>query len=241
MKETQQMTKQGYPIRKTVLEYDVDSIGDRFKKLYTGLVYDAMESKGLKGRAMNSGIYPLVHTMKVAGPAFTMHGQATPSGDEHQHNIRLGLMKSMTKGCVQIRDTQGDLSCGQFGEISAVAAHAVGCVGAVIDGSTRDSNYLIDMDFPTFCRFRNPVEAFGRFMIVDYQIPIYVKGIDGNLVVNPGDYLFGDNDGVVIVPKEKTLEILEIAEGWFESEGRSRQAMADGRDPFEVYEEFGRF
>jgi 4-hydroxy-4-methyl-2-oxoglutarate aldolase len=56
----------------------------------------------------------------------------------------------MNKGCIQIRDTQGDVSCGQFGEISATAAHAAGCVGAVIDGSTRDSNYLIDMGFPTF-------------------------------------------------------------------------------------------
>lgn len=237
----QSHAKSEYPVRKNEMTYDVESIGNRYRRIYTGLIYDAMESIGLKGRAMNSGVYPLLHTMKVAGPAFTMHGIATPSQDVHTHNIRLGLMKSMTQGCVQIRDTQGDLSCGQFGEISATAAHAVGCVGAVIDGSTRDSNYLIDMGFPTFCRFRNPVEAFGRFMVVDYQVPIYVKGIDGNLLVKPGDYVFGDNDGVVIVPLEKTVEILEIAEGWFETEGRSRQAMADGRDPFEVYEEFGRF
>ena len=240
------MTKQTqakfeYPVRKTEVNYNVESVANRFRKLYTGLVYDAMESIELKGRAMNSGLYPLLHTMKVAGPAFTMHGIATPSRDERTHNIRLGLMKSMTQGCVQIRDTQGDLSCGQFGEISATAAAAVGCVGAVIDGSTRDSNYLIDMGFPTFCRFRNPVEALGRFMIVDYQVPIYVKGIDANIVVYPGDYVFGDNDGVVIVPLEKTIEVLEIAEGWFESEGRSRQAMAEGRDPFDVYTEFGKF
>lgn len=242
MTATQELPgKSEYPIRKVEVDYDVKAISDRYGKLYTGLVYDAMESIGLKGRAMNSGIYPLLHTMKVAGPAFTMHGIATPNRDFYTHNIRLGLMKSMTQGCVQIRDTQGDLSCGQFGEISATAANAVGCVGAVIDGSTRDSNYLIDMGFPTFCRFRNPVEAFGRFMIVDYQTPIYVRGIDNYLLVNPGDYVFGDNDGVVIVPLEKTVEILEIAEGWFESEGRSRKAMADGRDPFEVYEEFGRF
>lgn len=230
-----------YPIRKVNVNYNVDEISNRYKNLYTGLIYDAMESIGLAGRAMNSGLYPLLHTMKVAGPAFTMHGTATPSQDVHTHNIRLGLMKSMTQGCVQIRDTQGDLSCGQFGEISATAAHAVGCVGAVIDGSTRDSNYLIDMGFPTFCRFRNPVEAFGRFMIVDYQIPIYVKGIDGNLLVTPGDYVFGDNDGVVIVPLENTVQVLEIAEEWFEAEGRSRKAMSEGRDPFDVYEEFGRF
>lgn len=230
-----------YPIRKHVVNYDPAEIADRYKKLYAALVSDALEHMGYHSQCMASGIYPLTHTMKVAGPAFTCHGIATPSRDEKIHDIRLGMFKSMTSGVVQVRDTQGDTSCGQFGEISATAAHAHGCVGAVIDGSTRDSNYLIDMGFPTFCRFRNPVEAFGRFMVVDYQIPIYVKGMEGLLKINPGDYIFGDNDGVVVVPQELTIKALELAEEWFASEARSRQAMADGRDPFDVYEEYGRF
>lgn len=228
-------------LRPLQLDYDAPAINRRFHKLYTGLVYDACEHFGLKGRAMQSGIYPLEHSMKVAGPAFTVRCIATPSRDENLHNVRLGMLRSMTPGCIQIRDCQNNQSCGQFGEISATAAHAAGCVGAVIDGSTRDSNYLINMGFPTFCRFRNPVEAFGRFMAVDYQIPIYVNGIDGLLAVHPGDYVFGDNDGVVIVPKADTLKVLELAEEWCESESRSRADMAAGMDPFEVYAKHGRF
>ena len=230
-----------YPVRRHIVNYDALEIADRYKKLYAALVSDALEHLGYHSQCMASGIYPLTYTMKVAGPAFTCHGIATPSRDEKVHDIRLGMFKSMTPGVVQVRDTQGDTSCGQFGEISATAAHAHGCVGAVIDGSTRDSNYLIDMGFPTFCRFRNPVEAFGRFMVVDYQLPIYVKGMDGLLRINPGDYIFGDNDGVVVVPQDLTIQVLELAEEWFSSEARSRQAMAEGRDPFAVYEEFGRF
>ena len=88
------------------LDYDVLSVNERYKKLYTGLVYDSCEHFGLKGCAMDSGIYPLVHTMKVAGPAFTIHGISTPNKDENIHNIRLGMLKSMTSGCIQIRDTQ---------------------------------------------------------------------------------------------------------------------------------------
>ena len=228
-------------LRPLQLDYDTPAINQRFQKLYSGLVYDACEHFGLKGRAMQSGIYPLVPEMKVAGPAFTVRCIATPSRDENMHNVRLGMLRSMTPGCIQIRDCQNNQSCGQFGEISATAAKAAGCVGAVIDGSTRDSNYLINMGFPTFCRFRNPVEAFGRFMAVDYQIPIYVNGIDGQLEVSPGDYLFGDNDGVVIVPREHTLAVLRQAEEWFESEARSRADMAAGMDPFEVYAKHGRF
>jgi 4-hydroxy-4-methyl-2-oxoglutarate aldolase len=235
------MTAVNYPIRKIQINYDVVEIQQRYEKLYAGLVSDALEALGYHHQCMQSGIYPLTHTMKVAGPAFTAHGISTPSKDEKVHDIRLAMFDSMVKGCVQIRDTQGDLSCGQFGEISATAAKSAGCVGAVIDGSTRDSNYLIDMAFPTFCRFRNPVEAFGRFMVVDYQIPIYVQGMNGKLMVSPGDYIFGDNDGVVIVPQDLTIKVLEMAEEWFESEGRSREAMAQGKNPFKVYQEFGRF
>jgi len=74
--------------------------------LYTGLVYDACEQLGLRGRAMQSGIYPLVPTMKVAGPAFTVRCIATPSRDPNVHNVRLGMLKSMTPGCIQIRGVQ---------------------------------------------------------------------------------------------------------------------------------------
>jgi len=230
-----------YKIAPLELDYDVAAVQARFLKLYSGLIYDACEHFGLPGRAMDAGIYPLVPSMHVAGPAFTVHCVATPSRDENLHNVRLGMLKSMTPGCIQIRDTQNCRNCGQFGEISATAAKAAGCAGAVIDGSTRDSNFLINMNFPTFCRFRSPVEAFGRFMAVAYQQPIFVNGVDGQLIVHPGDYIFGDNDGVVIVPCDHTLRVLELAEEWCQSEGKSRQAMAAGMDPFDVYAQHGRF
>lgn len=230
-----------YPSRSHHPDFDVAAIRERYLRLYSGLVSDAMEEFGVKDRAMESGIYPLVHTMKVAGPAFTVYCISTDSTDPALHATRLEMMKSMTPGCIQIRDTQGNTNCGHFGEISATAARAAGCAGAVIDGSTRDSNYLIEMGFPTFCRSRNPVEALGRFMAVDYQIPIKVRGVNGPLEVQPGDYVFGDNDGVVIVPRDLTLRVLELAESWFASEAESRRAMASGRDPAEVYAEYGRF
>ena len=58
--------------------------------------------------------------------------------------------------------------------------------------------------------------------------------------VDPGDFIFGDNDGVVIVPKNETIRVLEQAETWFENEKKSRQAMAEGMNPFEVYNRYGR-
>ena len=209
------------------VNYDVAEIERRYKRLYTALIYDTMEIEfGLPGRSMEPGIYPLTHEMKVAGPAFTVIRRTTPATDAYTHNIRLGLVNSMTPGCVLL---------------TATTMRAHGCVGAVIDGSTRDSNHLIAMDFPTFVRFRSPVEGLGRSSIVDYMIPIYVNGVDGMLRVDPGDYVFGDNDGVVIVPRDLTVKVLEIAEKAFEAESKSREAMRQGMDPFDVYNKYGRF
>lgn len=230
-----------YELRPVEVPYDIAEMRHRYLKLYTALVYDSMEAYGMPGRSMESGVYPLTVEMKVAGPAFTVRRQTTPNTDPHTHNIRLGLMKSMCEGCILLSDVQGNKNCGQFGEITATAMRAAGCAGAVIDGSTRDSNYLINMNFPTFCRFRNPVEGLGRSVIVDYMIPIYVNGIDGMIRVDPGDFIFGDNDGVVIVPKAETVRVLEQAETWFENEKKSRKAMAEGIDPFTVYNTYGRF
>lgn len=221
--------------------YDVASVRERYLKLYSANVYDALALAGYHKNAMDTGMYPLLHSMKIAGPAFTVHYVRTPVRDESRRVKRLQMIKSFTPGCVQVRDTQGDMSCGQFGEISATAAYAAGCAGAVMDGTTRDSNYLIDMGFPTFCRGRNPVEAVGNILIYDYQVPIFVRGIDGKLVVNPGDFIFGDNDGVVVVPKDITVKILEDAERIIGNEQKSRSAMAAGKDPLMVYKEFGTF
>lgn len=225
--------------------YRIDEINQRYKVLYTALVYDVMsEVYNMPGRSLKPGIGPLQRgglNGKLAGPAFTSRRCTTPSIDPKVHNIRLGQLKSMCKGCIFVSDVQGDTHCGQFGEITATAMRAAGCEGAVIDGSTRDSDYLIAMNFPTFVRWCSPVEGLGRSMIVDYMVPIFVNGVDGLLRIDPGDYIFGDGDGVVVVPKDLVIPVLEKAEKNFYDEKLSRRAMAEGMDPFEVYNTYGRF
>ena len=228
-----------YPVRKVALDYDIGDVRRRYLSLSTGQVYDALSESGLNGRAMEAGIYPLVPAMKVAGPAFTVHAEQTPNMD--RVDVRLGMVGSMFEGSVQIRDSGGNVNAGHFGEVNATAARSAGCTGAILDGSTRDSNQLIELDFPTFCRFRCPVESFGRFMVVDYMVPIHVKGVDGLLMVEPGDFLIGDNDGVVVVPKPLTIAILESAERRSVREEQGRIEVAKGVSPLEVQDKIGRF
>lgn len=233
-----------YPVRKYIPDYDVEDISKRYKKLYTALVYDILESEyKLTGRALEGGIYPLSPEMKVAGPAFTVHGIVVPNVEKNKELdlINLGMIKSMIKGCVQLRGTQNSSNCAHFGEMNAVAAKAAGCDGVVVDGATRDSNFIMQMNYPVFCRFRTPVEGKSRFVNMDYQIPIFLKGTDGNILVYPGDYIFGDNDGVVIVPRDLVVQVLEAAEQLNSRESLSRQKIAEGEDPLEIYLKVGEF
>ena len=106
----------------------IEEIGERYKKLYTALIYDVMaEVYHLPGRSLKPGIGPLQRggvNGKVAGPAFTSRRCTTPNMDPKVHNIRLGLMASMCQGCVYVSDVQGNRNCGQFGEITATAMRA---------------------------------------------------------------------------------------------------------------------
>jgi regulator of RNase E activity RraA len=231
----------GYEVRKLVLSYDVKSIRERYLKLSAALLFDAMEQMGIRDSAMDSGIYPLERNMKVAGPAFTATRYQGPAATEHQDNTHIGLINSLTEGCVFISDSGGNMNSAHFGDITATCYRAAGCTGAVMDGSTRDANYLIEMGFPMFCRFRNPVEGCGRSILIDYMVPIFVKGVNGMLRINPGDFVFGDNDGVVIIPKDMTVPVLEHAEQLFDAEEKSRAAVANGVHPFEVYNIYKRF
>jgi regulator of RNase E activity RraA len=175
--------------------------------------------------------------MKLAGPAFTVKGTMSCEKDESKRYKRLAMIKHMTSPCVEVRDAGTPFHVAIYGELSATTARAHGAVGALIDGGTRDSAYLIRMGFPVFARYRNPVEAFGRWMMLDYQVPIRLHGeLTESIVVSPGDFIFGDIDGVMVVPKALTLTVLEECERIMAIENVARAEFARGDDPVAVFE-----
>ena len=102
-----------------------------------------------------------------------------------------------------------------------------GCVGAVVDGGIRDTAFIRSTGFPIFHRFTSPADAVGRFNIVDFNCPVTIGGVR----VEPGDYVFGDEDGVVIVPSALTLEVLEKAERMLVRESKNPQFARRGKGP----------
>jgi 4-hydroxy-4-methyl-2-oxoglutarate aldolase len=113
----------------------------------------------------------------------------------------------------------------------ALACKVKGIAGLVIDGSCRDSDYIDEMGFPVFCRALNPggtvKETLGQL-----NIPITC----GGLAVNPGDIVFGDRDGVIVVPQEKAEEVLVKAEALAAKEVQVKAMLEQGKTTIEIYQ-----
>lgn len=215
---------------------DMTGICARYRRLYAGLLFDVLEHLGYTNQALCHEIMPLSNEMKLAGPAFTFKGTTTAVKDESVRFRRLNALKEMKHPCVEVRDQTTPFNVALYGELSATSAAAHGAVGALIDGGTRDSGMLISMGFPVFARYRSPVEAFGRVMTIAHQVPILMSGeLSETVVVNPGDFIFGDIDGVIVVPRELTMPVLLEAERIAGIEDAARVDFKRGDDPVEVF------
>ena len=209
----------------------------RYLRLYGGLIYDVLEHMGYSYQAVSHELTPLSQNMKLAGPAFTVKGTTTCVKDVSRRYKRLEMITHMTSPCIEVRDAGTPFNVALYGELSATTAKAHGAVGALVDGGIRDSTHLIKMGFPVFSRYRNPVEAFGRWMMLDYNVPVLVHGeLSQTVQVNPGDFVFGDLDGAMIIPKDLIMTVLEECERVMGIEDVARGEFARGDDPVAVFE-----
>lgn len=220
----------------------MEEICERYKRLYAGAVYDVLEEMGYPNQAVSHTLVALQPGMKLAGPAFTVKGTVTAERDEAGRHQRMKMVCSMHYPCIEVRDQGTPYNVAIYGELSATTARAHGAVGALIDGGTRDSNLLIEMGFPVFARYRSPVEAFGRYTLTKTQVPIRIAGeLTDTVEVNPGDFIFGEEDGVMVIPKDLTLKVLEQCERIRGLENQARHDFARGDDPVEVFKRYKRF
>ncbi len=219
---------------------DILDICERYKRLYTGLVYDVLDEMGLPNQALATDMRPLRPDMVLAGPAFTVQGINDPVGDPDLRERRIKMFGEMRHPCVDVRDCGFDTRVAHYGEMNAVLGRAKGVVGAVIDGGVRDSRHILKMDFPVFARFHSPVEAVKRWSYYRWQHPIQLRGaLSATVTVNPGDFVFGDIDGVLIIPKEHIVEVLRKAEEHAAIEDRARIDFGTpGADAEEVYRRY---
>ena len=218
-------------------QLSVEELVKRYRALYSGAVADTLDAKGMRNQVLPYYISPVNLDMVVAGPAFT--GQGYPVGDTRNDDssMRIRMLDSIKAGTVSVWACEGHAESAHWGEIMSNAAQERGCTGAVVDGGLRDTQFVLKMGFPVFCRFRCAASSIGRWEIKEWMVPIKI----GKTMIRPGDFVFGDVDGVVIVPQELTLEVLLETEKIVERENGMRVELSKGTTVSDVYRKYGKF
>lgn len=207
----------------------------RYRCLYTGAIADILDRKGFRHQVLPHYVTPFTQNDRVAGPAFTGRGYPAAEATHDDTQTRLAMLDSIEPGTVSVWSCGGSMECAHWGEIMSTAAAQRGCMGAVVDGGVRDVDFINAMQYPVFARFKSSASSVGRWDIREYQIPIRI----GHTTVHPGDFVFGDTDGVVVVPASLTLEVLEAAEDIFAREGRMRAELRQGVSVKDAYAKYG--
>ena len=206
---------------------------ERLHKLYTPVVADVLDKIGYRQQTMRPGIRPLFAQAKTAGFALTV--QTVPAREVTPAKPYAGELAAVD--ALQMNDVMvvgwGEWSF--WGELLSTAARYRGCNGVVIDGLTRDTQAIIDMKFPVFCRGIHPADSLGRLDVAAHNVPINCGGVH----INPGDLILADHDGVVVIPHAIAEQTLKLAEEKVSGENLVRKALAGGMSATAAFEKYG--
>jgi 4-hydroxy-4-methyl-2-oxoglutarate aldolase len=209
----------------------------RFEQIYTGAITDILDEKGYRNCVLPHDLRPLVPGQRVTGVALPMYGEPTTETDPDViYPPLLRMLGDVQPGQVLVSKAN-DTVAAHLGELSSETAKYRGARGAVIYGGVRDTDYIINLNFPVFSRYTTPNDVLGRWQLVDYNCEIEIEGVK----VRPGDIVVGDRDGVVIVPQEISDEVLLEAEEVVNTENLVRRDILQGVHPLDAYEKYQRF
>ena len=224
---------------------EIKEIRKRLLPVYSADVYDALDAMGYSDQCLSLEIKPLKDDMKVVGPALTILGTSEPLyGDE----LKIPEFDDFAKydliyeGCVFVINTEKNDQVGHWGEMVSYGARNKGSVGVVIDGGTRDKAGILRINnWACFARYTSPIESNKRWRCKTIEKPIYMTGTLTKYVrVNPGDWIFGDCDAVIVIPQEILMEALPKIEDIYTREELSRKELSDGAQLKEVAKKYDR-
>ena len=212
----------------------------RFEAIYTAALADILDARGYRDQTLPPAIRPLEPGTRVAGRAYTVKGGPSTNADSASYDIAirkvLAMLGDVPEGCVAVYACDHDVSA-HLGELSVTSLKARGVAGCVLDGGCRDVGFIREEGFPVFTRFVTPEDSTWRWELEATQVPVTI----GRVRVEPGDWIVGDDDGVVVVPHAVAEDVLTEAEQKTATESEIRVAVREGMPPLAAYERFGTF
>jgi len=203
--------------------------------LSSAVLADVLDALGHRTSALPGSLRPLRVEWRVFGRAATLSTLPVAVEPLQPYAVELECVDALRPGDVLVATTNGDRGSALWGELLSTAARAHGAVGAVIDGLTRDAARILAMDFPVFAAGFSPLDSKGRLDGIVHGRPIRV----GDCIVHPGDWIFGDMDGIVVVPAGLAGAAFPRALEKATGENQVRGELARGRSVREVFAEYG--
>lgn len=210
-------------------------------ELFTAVVGDILDSLGFTRQFLPQAIQPLRDDMVVAGramPVLETDYLEQPEGATGMAAKPFGLMlealDDLKPNEVYVA-AGGSLQYAMWGELMSTRAIRLKAAGAVVNGYSRDTPGILALRFPTFSRGRYAQDQRVRGKVVDFRLAVDVEGVR----VRPGDVVFGDIDGVLVIPREAEADVFMRALEKASTESRLKMEIAGGMGAAEAFEKFG--
>lgn len=204
-------------------------------QLYSAVLADVLDAQGFTHQALPAAIQPLNPNWKMLGIVRTLDMHPVSQIPAAPYAKEMEAIDALTAGDVLVIRMGGCPECSVWGELLSTACLARGAVGVVMDGMTRDVEKILSVDFPTFAMGTSPLDSKGRIDGVARDVPVVI----GETRCTPGDLIFGDRDGVVVIPAAVAEETLAAAKAKITGESQVRQELAAGKSVQEVFAKYG--
>jgi regulator of RNase E activity RraA len=213
---------------------DSDLFGLCCRELYTPVVGDILDDLGCSHQFLPQPIQPLREEMKLTGRAMPVVMIDVYGKQKKPFGLLTEALDQLEPGEIYLA-SGGEMRCAYWGEILTATAKKRGAVGAVINGFHRDTPKVLEQNWPVFSRGRFAQDSGVRTQVVDYRCQIEI----GQATVQPGELIFADLDGVVVIPKKVEAEVIERALAKARGEKLVRKEIEAGMSSTAAFKKYG--
>lgn len=223
---------------KEVFERDFNFWEGIKQQIYVAAICDILDDLGYRNQAMHQRLRPLLPDIRncgFIGRARTIEWIETDRIDENDpYGLEIEAMDSLNEGDVVVHGTDKNGTNAPWGELMSTISKRKGVAGCVCDSQVRDCIKIIDMNFPVFYAGIRPLDSKGRGLVIAYDVPVRC----GEVLVHPGDLIYSDFDGIVVIPQAIEKEVIRLAGIKVQSENLSRSELLEGKSLREVYDKY---
>ena len=222
----------------TTFQNDTELFDFIKKNLYVAAVCDILDELGYRNQAMHQRLRPLLpdpQNCGFIGRARTFRWMETDYiVEENPYGLEIEAMDSLKSGDVAVHSTDYGGTNAPWGELMSTIAKRNGVAGCVCDSQIRDCIKIMKMGFPVYYSGIRPLDSKGRAIVKAYYVPVRCVEV----LVNPGDIVYADFDGIVVVPKDLEQSVFQKAKEKVNNENLSRKELLDGKTLREVYNKY---